>query len=579
MATVNKNFRVKNGLVVEGNSATVGGYDVLTKNSADQSYIVNLIGGTATSANEANKVVKRDGSGNFSAGTITADLIGDVTGTVSSLANHTTDDLTEGSNLYYTAARAKAEAANLLTNATKTNIVITKDGSNNLTITAENGVADSTTDDLAEGSAHLYFTNTRARLAISGGTGISYDNTTGVVSVDNTIATKTYADNAANDAESAANNYTDNKISTEVTDRNNAISSAISTEVTNRNNAITNAINDLTTDDIEEGSNNKYFTNSRVRNAVSGGTGLDYNQATGEFSVTAGTYDTYGAASNAEASANTYTDNQINALTTSDIEEGSNLYFTDERAQDAIGNNLGNGLSYNDSTGEISVDTSVIANKSYVDTKVADLVDSAPALLDTLNELAAAIGDDANFVNTVTTGLSEKVAKSGDTMTGALTLSADPVNNLHAATKQYVDNSTSSAQSSAESTAQGYVNDLANGATSFTAVNVNDVSRQIAATTGNIANAGIVTALSWNKNSYRTAKVLVKAKNGSHTHVSEVLITLDTSDNIAVNEYAITTTNGSLMDISADININDVRVRVTTANNNTEVLAHATLLV
>lgn len=35
-----------------------------------------------------------------------------------------------------------------------------------------------------------------------------------------------------------------------------------------------------------------------------------------------------------------------------------------------------------------------------------------------------------------------KVAKAGDTMTGALTLNADPTNNLHAATKQYVDNVT-----------------------------------------------------------------------------------------------------------------------------------------
>jgi hypothetical protein len=117
VATVNKNFRIKNGLVVEGSTATVNGYDILTKASADQNYIIDLIGGTATSANTANSVVKRDASGNFSAGTITADLVGDVTGTVSSLANHTTDDLSEGSNLYYTAARAKSEAADLLVNS------------------------------------------------------------------------------------------------------------------------------------------------------------------------------------------------------------------------------------------------------------------------------------------------------------------------------------------------------------------------------------------------------------------------------------------------------------------------------
>ena len=107
MATVDKNFRIKNGLVVEGSTATVGGNDVLTKKQADQDYIVNLIGGTATSANTANAVVKRDNNGDFSAGTITADLIGNVTGTVSSLSNHDTDDLTEGSNLYFTDSRAK----------------------------------------------------------------------------------------------------------------------------------------------------------------------------------------------------------------------------------------------------------------------------------------------------------------------------------------------------------------------------------------------------------------------------------------------------------------------------------------
>jgi len=40
--------------------------------------------------------------------------------------------------------------------------------------------------------------------------------------------------------------------------------------------------------------------------------------------------------------------------------------------------------------------------EAYTDQKIADLVDAAPALLDTLNELAAALGDDPNFVTTVT---------------------------------------------------------------------------------------------------------------------------------------------------------------------------------
>ena len=48
---------------------------------------------------------------------------------------------------------------------------------------------------------------------------------------------------------------------------------------------------------------------------------------------------------------------------------------------------------------------------AYVDTAVANLVDSAPATLDTLNELAAALGDDANFATTVTDSLASKTDK------------------------------------------------------------------------------------------------------------------------------------------------------------------------
>ena len=51
------------------------------------------------------------------------------------------------------------------------------------------------------------------------------------------------------------------------------------------------------------------------------------------------------------------------------------------------------------------------ATESYVNTKVAGLVDSAPETLNTLNELAAALGDNANFANTVATQLGNKVDK------------------------------------------------------------------------------------------------------------------------------------------------------------------------
>lgn len=62
----------------------------------------------ATNSNTASTIVKRDSSGDFSAGMITANLTGDVTGTVSSLSNHDTADLAEGTNLYYTDTRVRA---------------------------------------------------------------------------------------------------------------------------------------------------------------------------------------------------------------------------------------------------------------------------------------------------------------------------------------------------------------------------------------------------------------------------------------------------------------------------------------
>jgi hypothetical protein len=86
------------------------------------------------------------------------------------------------------------------------------------------------------------------------------------------------------------------------------------------------------------------------------------------------------------------------------------------------------------------------ANKSYVDDTVAAVIDSAPAALDTLNELAAALGDDANFAGTVTTALATKLPLAGGTMTGAIAMGTSKITGLgnptsaqDAATKTYVD--------------------------------------------------------------------------------------------------------------------------------------------
>jgi hypothetical protein len=90
-----------------------------------------------------------------------------------------------------------------------------------------------------------------------------------------------------------------------------------------------------------------------------------------------------------------------------------------------------------------TVDTDA-ATKLYVDTKVADLVNSAPGTLDTLGEIATAIQAGGTVYDSF-------VLKAGSTMTGNLTLAGAPSSNLHAATKLYVDDVAGSATAAAAS--------------------------------------------------------------------------------------------------------------------------------
>jgi len=93
-------------------------------------------------------------------------------------------------------------------------------------------------------------------------------------------------------------------------------------------------------------------------------------------------------------------------ITTDNIGEGTNLYYTDAR--------VGSYLS-----------TNSYATEGYVTTAVANLVDAAPSTLDTLNELAAALGDDPNFATTVTNSIATKLPLAGGTLTGNLIVNAN----------------------------------------------------------------------------------------------------------------------------------------------------------
>jgi len=70
-----------------------------------------------------------------------------------------------------------------------------------------------------------------------------------------------------------------------------------------------------------------------------------------------------------------------------------------------------------------------IATTAYADTAVSNLVDSAPGALNTLNELAAALGDDASFSTTVTNSIATKLPLAGGTMSGAINLNSNNITN------------------------------------------------------------------------------------------------------------------------------------------------------
>ena len=74
-------------------------------------------------------------------------------------------------------------------------------------------------------------------------------------------------------------------------------------------------------------------------------------------------------------------------------------------------------------TQSASDNSTKVATTAYTDTAIANLVDSAPGTLNTLNELAAALGDDANFSTTVTNSIATKLPLAGGTLTGNLTIS------------------------------------------------------------------------------------------------------------------------------------------------------------
>lgn len=156
-----------------------------------------------------------------------------------------------------------------------------------------------------------------------------------------------------------------------------------------------------TTDSVSEGTQNLYFTDQRALDATSAA------------------YDAAGSAATAESNANSYTDGEISSLDTSlksyaDTAEADANIYTD----DLVGDATVDGTAGNTVTDRIA-------------TAVSSLVDSAPAALDTLNELAAALGDDASFSTTITNSIAAKADSASPSFTGTVDFSGATVSGLN----------------------------------------------------------------------------------------------------------------------------------------------------
>lgn len=487
MATVAKDFKIKNGLIVEGSTGTINNYDILTKSSSDQTYIVGLIGGTATSNNTANAVVKRDGSGDFAAGMITADLTGDVTGTVSDISNHDTGDLSEGTNLYFTNVRAQDALAGMYDPA----------GSAANALTSAQSYADSA-------AANAYSNATSYADGLAG----NYDAAGAAANA--LTSAQAYADSAAANALANANSYTDNAVSNLVDaapallDTLNELAAAIGDDanfVTTVTNLVATKQNTLTA-----GSNIDITGNTISVTGVdlAGAADTAYNNAVSYADSLASNYDAAGAADTAYNNAVAYAD----ALTTSDIAEGTNEYFTNARAKAAAADLLTGATLTNITITGSGAGLTISAENGVADSDTDDLVEGTSNLY----------------------------------FTNARAIAA-----LEAVTPD------------------------------FPSIEIATVAKQVAAE-ASVPTASTNTAVSWAKADYRSAEFLVKIANGSHTEVSKVILTLDTSDNVAITEYAMVGTNGSLGSVSADVSGSDVRLRVTTDNNSSTVAVIGTLL-
>jgi len=527
MATVNKDFKIKSGLIVEGLQGTINNKRILTEEAGDQ-YILDLIGGETLVKSVSNQFdVSAGGELSLDRGIV--DTYYDAAGSADSAetaANTYTDNR---ETAITTAYRNYADQAELDAVSTANAYTDTAEGreQQNRNNAIANAISDlnlpNTYDAKGAAAQALSDAEDYADAKINDASSASDKSWSAYKTSTEIGLAQAAAEQHADDAVAALVNGapavldTLNELAEALQDNPDIISDLQGIAAGKQNTLTPGANIDISNDTISvTGLDSEDISNfaaaalaaTAAAYDVAGAAATAQGNAEDYADGLASNYDAAGSAATAEQNAKDYADDEIAALTTSDIPEGSNLYFTDYAAKTS------------------AVDLLTNASKSNIE-------------ITWTNQGGLVIAAENGVAGSTTTDLVEGT-------------------NLYFTDERAVDA-------------------LEAVVPNFTAVEVNSVAKQVASTMS-AASAGAHVGHAFAKADYRSAEFLVKVAYGTHTEISKVLLTLDSSDNISMTEYGIVGTNGTAMSVSANVDGANVQLLVTTTNNNSTVTVVGTLL-
>ncbi len=237
-------------------------------------------------------------------------------------------------------------------------------------------------------------------------------------------------------------------------------------------------------------------------------------------------------------------------------------------------------------TASVGTDTTQVATTAFVQDAIEVVVGAAPAALNTLAEIATSLADNADLSGTLTTAISGKVAKSGDTMSGVLNMDTNKITALGTATtdydatnKFYVDQRTANAVGTHKDTTTNIhgISDTANLVYTGDyrlqdARNPIDLSvtegkiTDLAVTTAKIANSAVVTS-KLGDTSVTTIKIADDAVTSdkiadnaiSQIHISDASVGTNEIDSLAVTTAKIADSAVTTAKIE-DLNITEAKI-------------------